>query len=307
MARLKVGVYDPGSATGPPLEGVLRTWPSAGAEFHALGRDPATPPERATGGAGAKAWLDALVTGDVDLAICPLHAVRRPLDDRVEIVGVPGRGDPRDALLGSPDAPVDLASLPAGAAVAAPDHRAAGLLRARRPELAVVPSDDLAADLARVDAGALDAVVTSFHGVAGTSHERRAGEVFSLSEWIPAPGQGALAVLARRERAATLELGEHLVRPDRLRAVRAELAVARRLNLPPGCGLGVVGVPFSGGLRLRGMVIGDEGRRAVRAEATAWGRPSSEAAAALAHALRRRGAELCGGRVATLSGGPHRA
>lgn len=306
MARLKVGVYDPGSATGPPLEGVLRTWPSAGAEFHALGREPATPTER-PGGAGATAWLDALVTGDVDLAICPLHAVRRTLDDRVEIVGVPGRGDPRDVLLGSPGKPVALASLPAGASVAVPDHRAAGLLRAHRPELAVVPAGDLAADLARVDAGALDAVVTALHRVAGTSHEKRTGEVFSLGEWIPAPGQGALAVLARRERAAMLELGEHLVQPDRLRAVRAELAVARRMKLPPGCGLGVVGLPFPGGLRLRALVIGDEGRQAVRAEATAWGRPSSEVAATLAHALRRRGAELCGGRVATLSGGPHRA
>ena len=293
MARLKVGVYDPGSATGPPLEGVLRSWPSAGAEFRALGRAPTAPPR--AGATGADEWLDALVNGDVDLAICPLDAVRATLDDKVEVVGVPGRGDPRDALLGAAEASTDLASLPPGAAVAVPDLRAAGLLGAHRRDLAVVPAGELADDLAQVDAGGLDAVVTSLHRVAGTSYEKRTGQVFSLSEWVPAPGQGALAILAHRDRAVTLELGEHLVQRERLRAVRAELAAARQLGLPPGCGLGVVGLPFRRGLRLRGMVTGDAGRQVVRAETTFLGKGPTEAGVALAHALRRRGAELCGG------------
>lgn len=287
MPRLKIGVYGP--AKGARLEDVLGD--GARADFRSLGSGDA--PEN--GASGPPEWLQVLVQGDVDLALCPLEAVRDTLDDRIEIVGVPERGDSRDALLGPAGEPRRaLDSLPPGAAVAVADLRAAGLLKARRPDLQPTLATELARDLAELDDGRLAAVATSLNRVAGTSDERRVGEVMSPEEWVPAPGQAALAILARRGEAGTIEAGGRLVNRHITRAVRAEVAVARALRLPPDAGLGVAGFSFPGGLRLRGVAVSADGRRIVRAAVTATEDGVQDPAATLAEALRRRGAELAG-------------
>lgn len=285
MARLTIGVYGP--AKGTRLEGVLGD--DARADFRSLGSG--GPSEDFP--SGTPEWLQVLVQGDVDLALCPLEAVRDTLDERIEIVGVPERGDFRDALLGAAgEPPPALDALPDGAAVAVADLRAAGLLRARRPDLRPVPATELASDLALLDDGRLAAVTTSLNRVAGTSDERRVGEVLSPEYWVPAPGQAALAILARRGEAGTIEAGGRLVNRHITRAVRAEVAVARALRLPADFGLGVAGLSFPGGLRLRGIVVSADGRRLVRAAVTATEDGTPNPAARLAEALRRRGAEL---------------
>ena len=289
MPRLRIGVYGPAARRG--LEGVLRdeTRAGAGADFRPLGFG--TPSQSAPG--GVPQWLEVLVQGDVDLALCPLEVVRETLDDRIEIVGVPERGDPRDVVLGRAGAPpLALAALPHGGAVAVADLRAAGLLTASRPDLTPAPASELADDLARLDDGRLAAVVVSRNRVVGTSDEPRIGEVLPPEVWVPAPGQAALAVLARRGEAGTIEAGGRLVNPEITRAVRAEVAVARALRLPRDSGLGVAGLPFPGGLRLRGIVVSADGRRIVRAAVTATENGARDPAERLAEALRRRGAEL---------------
>lgn len=293
MPRLKIGVYGPAARKG--LEGVLRNGTQAGADFRSVGFGGSS----RNGPDGVPKWLQVLVQGDVDLALCPLEAVRETLDDRIEIVGVPERGDPRDVLLGRAGAPTtSLAALPSGGAVAVADIRAAGLLTARRPDLRPVPAAELADDLARLDDSRLAAVVVSRNRIVGTSDERRVGEVLPPEEWVPAPGQAALAILARRGEAGTIEAGGRLVNREITGAVRAEVAAARALRLPRECGLGVAGIPFPGGLRLRGIVVSADGRRFVRAAVTAAGNSTQYAAVRLAAALRRRGAELDLGPVA---------
>lgn len=239
---------------------------------------------------GASEWLEALVQRDVDLALCPVEVVREALDDRVEIVGVPERGDPRDALLGARNAPLSLDALPRKGTVAVPDVRAGGLLKARRPDLVTVPAADLADDLALVDRGVLDGVIASRNRVAGTLDEGRIGQLFPAEEWVPAPGQAALAILARRGEAGAIEAAGRLIDRHATRAVRAEVAVVRALGLACAVGLGAVGFPVPGGMRLRGLLVSADGRQMVRAEVMVA--EGGRSAAVLARAMRRRGADL---------------
>lgn len=291
MPRLKIGVYGPAARKG--LEGVLRGGARVGADVRSVGFGGSSQ----AGSDGVPEWLQVLVQEDVDLALCPLEAVRETLDDRIAIVGVPERGDPRDVVLGraggrAGEHPPSLSALPPGGAVAVADVRAAGLLAARRPDLKPVPAGELADDLARLDDSRLAAVIVSRNRIAGTSDERRIGEVLSPEEWVPAPGQAALAILARRGEAGTIEVGGRLVNREITRAVRAEVAAARGLTLPRDRGLGVASLPFPGGVRLRGIVVSADGRRFVRAAVTATEGGAQDPGTLLAAALRQRGAEL---------------
>lgn len=292
MPRLRIRVYDQDPGTLPRIGGVLRTWARARLEIDG---PPASPGATADGqGDEGGGWLESLAEGEVDLAICPVEAVRDTLDDRVVITGVPERGDPRDVLLGPLEGAMPLVRLPAGAGVATYSKRTTGLLRAHRPDLVAVAGTDLAADLALVDGGELAGLVTSYNRIAGTSDVRRLGEAFPVTAWIPAPGQAALAILTRRGEASAIEVAEHLVHTDSMRAVRAEIAAARMLPVEPGADLGVIARPFPGGMRLWGMVVGEDGRQVVRGDVSANGGPSEEPAAELCRVLSGRGAARVG-------------
>lgn len=292
MSRLKIGVYGPDPTTVPKTLGVLEARARRAVEVH----DPtgARLPDGGPGPEDVGVWLESLAEGKVDLALCPIDAVRDLLDERIAIVGVPERGDPRDVLLGRLHEGLPLARLTPGSRVAAYQTRTRGLLRAYRPDLEVVNGTDLASDLASVDDGDLVGVVTSYNRIAGTSDVRRIGESFPLTAWIPAPGHGALAILTRRGEAAAWEVAEHLVHPDSMRAVRAELEAARAVTLGGAAGLGVVAKTFPGGMRLWGMVVGEDGRQVVRGEVSANGGPPEGPARELASLLEGRGAASVG-------------
>lgn len=287
MSRLRIRVYDQDPGTVPRIGGVLQARARARVEIHGAPGHLAGPGE--AGETGADGWLESLAQGEVDLAICPVEAVRDTLDDRIVITGVPERGDPRDVLLGPVNGPKSLAGLPARSAVATFSKRTTGLLRAHRPDLVAVPGSELATDLARVDRGELAAVVTSYDRIAGTSDVRRVGEAFPVTAWIPAPGQGALAILTRRGETGAIEVAEHLVHTDSMRAVRAEIALARLLDVEPGAALGAIARPFPGGMRLWAMVVGVDGLQVVRGDVSANGGPPEQPAADLYRLLAGRG------------------
>ena len=292
MSRLKIGVYGPDPATVPRTLGVLEARARRPIEVH----DPrwAPQPDGVPGSEDVRTWLESLAEGRVDVALCPIEAVRDLLDERIAIVGVPERSDPRDVLLGRPHEALPLARMSPGSRIAAYQARTRGLLRAYRRDLDVVEGTDLTTDLASVDQGQLAGVVTSYNRIAGTSDVRRVGESFPLTAWIPAPGHGALAILTRRGEAAAWEVAEHLVHPDSMRAVQAELEAARALSLSKAAGLGVVARTFPGGMRLWGMVVGEDGRQVVRGEVSANGGPPEEPARELAALLEGRGAASVG-------------
>jgi hydroxymethylbilane synthase len=292
LSRLRIRVYDQDPGTVPRIGGVLQARARARVEIDGVPGHLSGPGE--PGGAGADGWLESLAQGEVDLAICPVEAVRDTLDDRIVITGVPERGDPRDVLLGPLGGAMPLARLPTGSAVATWSKRTTGLLRAHRPDLVAVQGTELAADLARVDGGELAAVVTSYNRIAGTSDVRRVGEAFPVTAWIPAPGQGALAILTRRGETGAIEVAEHLVHSASMRAVRAEIALAQLLDVEPGAALGVIARPFPGGMRLWGMVVGVDGLQVVRGDVSANGGPPEQPAADLHRILAARGAGRVG-------------
>jgi hydroxymethylbilane synthase len=175
-------------------------------------------------GVFVSALRDALLAGEVDLAVHSMKDLPSAPVEGIALAAVPEREDPRDALVTADGS--GLAALAEGARVGTGSPRRAARLRALRPDLELVDlRGNVDSRLARVTDGDLDAVVLAVAGLARLGRTGVISEILDPELMLPAPAQGALAVECRSEDAATLALLAAIDdRPSRLRSL-AERAV----------------------------------------------------------------------------------
>jgi hydroxymethylbilane synthase len=197
----------------------------------------------------------ALLRDEIDVAVHSAKDVPAELAEGLELVAVPPRADPRDAICGAPS----LAELPPGARVGTSSLRRAAQVRALRTDLDVVPvRGNVDTRLAKLGAGDYQALVLALAGLQRLGREDEAQG--TLGELIPAAGQGALAVQARPGR-----LGEAQLAPihdaDAAVCLRAEREVVRALGATCNTPVGVHARFLDGALRLAAWVGLPDGSR----------------------------------------------
>ena len=181
------------------LAQAARGWPSGSAARWSWCRS--RPPAIAAAGGDKSRFVkeieEALLAGEIDLAVHSAKDVPGELPDGLAIVGVPERADPRDALCGAGS----LAELPEGAVVGTASVRRAAQLLALRPDLEVRElRGNVDTRLRRLAEGDFDAIVLA---AGGLERLGRGGEGARSTELcVPAPGQGCLALEARAGRRA---------------------------------------------------------------------------------------------------------
>ena len=175
-------------------------------------------------GVFVSALRDALLAGDVDVAVHSMKDLPSAPVAGIALGAVPTREDPRDALVTADGG--GLADLAQGSRVGTGSPRRAARLRALRPDLVLVDlRGNVDSRLARVIDGDLDAVVLAVAGLARLGRLAVIGEILDPALMLPAPAQGALAVECRSDDEATRALLTTIDdRPSRLRAL-AERAV----------------------------------------------------------------------------------
>jgi hydroxymethylbilane synthase len=147
-------------------------------------------------GVFVSALREALVRGDVDVAVHSYKDLPTAPDPRLVLAAVPVREDPRDALVAR-DGMV-LGELPAGARVGTGSPRRRAQLEALGLGLQVVPiRGNVDTRVARVAAGDLDAVVIAAAGLRRLGRIDEATELLDPLQMLPAPAQGALAIECR--------------------------------------------------------------------------------------------------------------
>jgi hydroxymethylbilane synthase len=150
------------------------------------------------GGTGVfvSALRDALLAGDVDLAVHSLKDLPTADADGILLAAVPPREDPRDVLVARDG--LGLAELPAGSRVGTGSPRRAAQLRALGLGLEVVAvRGNVDTRLRLVDDGEVDAVVLARAGLARLGRLEAVTEAIDPLQMLPAPGQGALAIECR--------------------------------------------------------------------------------------------------------------
>ncbi len=247
------------------------------------------------GGTGVfvTALRDALLAGAVDLAVHSYKDLPTAPEPRLTIAAVPGREDPRDALVARDG--LTLGELPPGAKVGTGAPRRVAQLRALGLGLDVVPiRGNVDTRLARVAPGDLDAVVLARAGLSRLGRLAAITETWDPLQVLPAPAQGALAVECRTSDARTRELVGRLENPSARACVLAERSTLATLEA--GCSAPVAAYAevaegdHGPELFLRASVTAIDGSDAVRGSITG---PLPEAVAlgrALATELLDRGA-----------------
>ncbi len=163
----------------------------------------------------------ALIADEVDVAVHSAKDVPAELADGLELVAIPAREDPRDAICGAPS----LSGLPSGARVGTSSLRRAAQIRAARQDLEVVEvRGNVDTRLRKLAAGECDALVLAVAGLARLGRLDAADGI--LDEFVPAAGQGALALEARPGRVPV----SGLIDDESTACVTAERELTRALG-----------------------------------------------------------------------------
>jgi hydroxymethylbilane synthase len=134
----------------------------------------------------------ALLEGVIDLAVHSAKDVPAELAEGLEVVAIPPRVDPHDAICGAPS----LAALRRGARVGTSSLRRTAQVRAAREDVEVVPlRGNVDTRLGKLAHGEVDALVLAAAGLARLGRSGEVGGV--LTELVPAAGQGALLIEGR--------------------------------------------------------------------------------------------------------------
>jgi hydroxymethylbilane synthase len=197
-----------------------------------------TTPLTVLGGRGVfvVAIEQALLDGRADVAVHSLKDVPTQPVPGLVLAAFLERADPRDVFVGSGGR--RLAELPPGARVGTSSNRRAALLRALRPDLEPAPiRGNVDTRLRKVAEGEYDGAVLAAAGLARLGRLEEATQIFDAMEFLPSPGQGAIALESREDDEWTRGLlgkADHAATRAAVTAERAFLAA-----LGSGCALPV--------------------------------------------------------------------
>lgn len=202
-----------------------------------------------------------LMNGEIDFAVHSLKDVETIRPAAIAIAAILPREDVRDVLIGAES----IRALPQGARVgtSAP-RRAAQLLHARPDCTVVMFRGNVATRLAKLAAGEADATLLARAGLnrldaAGTGHP------LAADEWLPAPGQGAIAIECRAADAATRAVLSAIDDLPSRHAVFAERALLAGLGGNCHSPIAVLTTAEGSELILRAAIYSPDGAEKVEA------------------------------------------
>ena len=187
------------------------------------------------GGTGVfvSALRDALLAGEVDVAVHSLKDLPTAPADGIALAAVPQREDPRDVIVARDG--LTLGELPQGSRVATGSPRRVAQIEALGLGVELVGiRGNVDTRIGKVTSGEVDAVVLARAGLARLGRLAEVTEVLDPIQVLPAPGQGALAIECRLDDAELVKLLEEALDDPRTRAaVTCERTVLSELEA--GC------------------------------------------------------------------------
>ncbi len=215
---------------------------------------------REFGGKGlfTKEIEDALLAGEIDMAVHSMKDVPTISPDGLEIVCLMPREDVRDAFI-SPKA-ARLADLPEGAVVGSSSLRRQAQIKRLRPDLDVITyRGNVETRLRKLEEGVADATMLAVAGLRRLGHGDRITAVMDPDEMLPAIAQGAIGIQIRQDDEASRALLGHIHDEPTAIRVRAERAFLAALD--GSCRTPIAGLAELNGtsLRFRGEILLPDG------------------------------------------------
>ena len=230
--------------------------------------DDRTPVPQIGVGVFVKELEAALLRQEIDLAVHSLKDLPSTISHGLRIGAVIRREDTRDALVNRWRLP--LAELPQGARIGTGSPRRSAQLLAIRPDIQVLPMrGNVPSRLQKASGQEYDGVVLAMAGLRRLQREKEAAQVFEPEQFLPAPGQGALAVQIRSDDEAMRQLVEPVQDRDTAMSVRAERTLLSLLGAGCTAPFGAYAEINAQTLTLRAMLAADNsGKQLFRVSAS---------------------------------------
>jgi len=249
---------------------------------------------REFGGKGlfTKEIEDALIAGDIDMAVHSMKDVATVEPEPLEIVCLMPREDVRDAFI---SLKVErLSDLPHGAVVGTSSLRRQAQVKALRPDVEVITyRGSVETRLRKLEEEVADATLLAVAGLRRLGHSDKITAPVSPEEMLPAIAQGAIGIQIRKDDDLRRELLATIHDHPTHKRVSAERAFLAELD--GSCRTPIAGLAELDGdrLRFRGQILLPDGSQEFHTERKG---PASDAAAmgrdAARELLERAGPEF---------------
>jgi hydroxymethylbilane synthase len=210
---------------------------------------------------------EALMRGDIDLAVHSAKDMPTFLPPGLVLAACLEREDPRDVFISAKAKTI--AALPQGARVGTASLRRQAIMKRARPDLEVAPlRGNVETRLRKLDGGEADAIILALAGLRRLGLEGRATRIMSADEFLPAAGQGAIAIETREDDAATRALLTKIDHADTSAAVAVERAFLAVLDGSCKTPIGAHATIEDETVRFRGLIARPDGGSAHDIAAT---------------------------------------
>ncbi len=251
----------------------------------------------AIGGKGlfVKEIEDALLKGEIDLAVHSLKDLPAALPEGLKIGAIPKREDPRDVII-SRDR-LKLEALPRGARIGTGSLRRSVQLLELLPDLEIVPlRGNLDTRIKKIETENLTGIIVAAAGLRRLGWVEKAAQFLPVETMLPAVGQGALGIEICEGRNMEEQVA-FLQDPATGLEIAAERAFLEEIG--GGCRLPIAGFGMMRNetILLRGLVGSPDGRIIIRDKVTGPAGQAGELGRRLAQGLISKGGRelLAGG------------
>jgi hydroxymethylbilane synthase len=237
-----------------------------------------------TKGLFTKEIEEALLAGTIDLAVHSAKDMPTDLPDGLVLSAFPERQDPRDAIIGD---------MPENAIVGTSSLRRAAQLKTARPDIDIRDlRGNVDTRLRKQAEGQYNAILLAAAGLIRLGWQDRITEYLDPAEFVPAVGQGALAIETRADGGIGHTIVAQMDDPETRARLTAERAALKALGGGCQVPMGAHAILDQGTLKLHGIVISQDGRYTIRAKSEGPANDAENIGATLGQFLLDAGARL---------------
>jgi hydroxymethylbilane synthase len=232
---------------------------------------------------------EAVKQGKVDFAVHSLKDVPSDLSDDLSVACIPKRASPNDVLV--TDNGQKLKDLAPGSVVGTSSLRRTVQLTKTRADLNVRPiRGNVETRVKKVISGEYDAAVLAEAGLSRLGMKDVIVQRFSIRDFVPAPGQGAIAIVCRSDDAALADMLQQIEDRHSRITVLAERALIRKVE--GGCRfpIGAVAITNEDKITLYASVFSADGKQSIHIKKSGRATKPEQLGSSVANMLVKQGA-----------------
>ena len=233
---------------------------------------------------------EALLRGDIDMAVHSMKDVPVDLPGGLVIGAVPEREDPRDVLISREGRKIE--GLARGARIGTGSLRREMQVRVLMPDIEVVPiRGNIDTRIRKIVTENLDGIIIAAAGMKRMGRAAEISQYIPLEVMMPSAGQGVLGIEVREDDDKTRDLISPLNHSDTVVEISAERAFLRHLG--GGCQVPIAGIASKQGdtLIIKGLVGSVDGRVMIMDEIRGNSQDAEDMGCTLAERILSRGGQ----------------